>query len=361
MAEQDLRQATTTDLTNADIDYDVKHQALDSPSDSQETTWTNTDFDKWMGYYKKIPELNQSIKALAFWSFGKGVEVEVPQAKVEIENITGWGEDSFQDIMENMLRMKKVAGDAFAEIVRNEEKQVINLKPLNPKNVEIVVDKKGLIKHYNMLNKQGKRTGVILQPENMFHISNDRMGDEIHGESVVGVAEWVILARNEAMADWKRISHRSTVRIIYADTDNTTTLNTLKEQWKDGIKNGEVVIIPGLKKDMEVEQQSLPNIAPFIEWIRYLEGFFYQAVGVPRIIATSEGFTEAGGKVGFLTFEPVYTNEQRKMEADLLNQLGWKVTFNRPPSLQENVQQDEQKNAGQTGFQPNDVQAGVGE
>ena len=97
-----------------------------------------------------------------------------------------------------------------------------------------------------------------------------------------------------------------------------------------------------------------------IEWIRYLENFFYQAVGVPKIIlGGSQEFTEASSKVGYLTFEQVYAREQKELEADLWNQLAIKVEFIRPVSLKDNVTQDEAANTGQVGIQPNETEVQV--
>ena len=155
------------------------------------------------------------------------------------------------------------------------------------------------------------------------------------------------------------IKHRDlALGVLYIDSDNEDKRNQLIQQYENAIKNGEVLVLP---KDTAKLDNAQITPQQRLEWIRYLENFFYQAVGVPRIIATSEGFTEAGGKVGFLTFEPIYTSEQTILESDLFNQLAFKITFNRPPSLQGTTQEDEQKNAGQVGFQPNDTTAGVGE
>jgi len=37
-------------------------------------------------------------------------------------------------------------------------------------------------------------------------------------------------------------------------------------------------------------------------WISYLENFIYQTIGVPRSIATSDGTSEVGGKMGNVNF-----------------------------------------------------------
>jgi len=140
------------------------------------------------------------------------------------------------------------------------------------------------------------------------------------------------------------------------DSDDTTKLSTLNAQYAAAVKNGEVLIVPKGIGFMDAPT----NYIDTIDWIRYLEGFFYQAVGVPRAIANTESFTEASSKVGYLTFEPVYVEEQTLLEQDLWNQLGIKVTFNRPPSLSGVMQSDESKNTGQMGFQQNEMTAQVG-
>lgn len=357
MAKLDLRETTTTNLTGGVDNWEAGTQDLESPV-GKESSWQNNDFTTWLAYYKTDPQLKQTLIALGIWAFGKGYDADTP-TNVLLDRITGSGEDTFSSICQNLLVMKKLNGDAYAEIIRNDKGTLINLKPLNPGNVKVVFNEQGLITRYEMLDEEGQTTNKI-QPKDMFHTVNDRIGDEIHGLSVVENIQWALDAKNEAMVDWKRISHRSTIRIMYVDDDNDTPIAELQEQYKDAIKKGEVLILPGSKKDMELEDINVPPIASFLDWIRYLDNYIYQVIGVPKIIATSEGFTEAGGKVGFLTFEPVYTKEQSELEKDLWNQLALKVTFKRPPSLQDNVQEDETKNTGQTGFQPNDTQAGVG-
>jgi hypothetical protein len=83
-------------------------------------------------------------------------------------------------------------------------------------------------------------------------------------------------------------------------------------------------------------------------------------VGVPKAIANTADFTEAASKVGYMTFEPVYVEEQTLMEQDILKQLGLRVKFNRPPSLGGMMSEDEAKNTGQLSIQPNEVTATAG-
>ena len=50
---------------------------------------------------------------------------------------------------------------------------------------------------------------------------------------------------------------------------------------------------PVKKEDANIEDLVAPPIAAFLEWIRYLENIFYQAVGVPRVIANSDNYTQS--------------------------------------------------------------------
>ena len=357
MVTTDYSASVITDMTNKLTDYSVDSVSTDAAGDQPETEYTNPRWSQQLGYFKKIPELNRAITALTIWTAGKGYTAKPPYETI-LENITGWGEDTFTSIMINMIKCKKIGGDAFAEIIRNPDTgTLINLKPLDPGSIKIIVNRKGIIKRYEQVSKT-KDPNREISPEKMLHLCNDRIADEIHGTSIIDVCEQVILARNEMMADRRKVLHRNVVpvRIIEVDSDNPAKIAKLKGQYQDVINKGEVIIVP--KGNVEIKDSN-PVIVDSLQDIRYLENFFYQAVGVPKIIATSEDFTEAGGKVGFLTFEPVYTNEQTQLEGDLWNQLAIRVTFKRPPSLGGDLARDEAKDP--QAFQPNDTEAGVGE
>lgn len=356
MAELEINQSSTTNMANTVDDYSVASDTPDQEGEGQNETWYDyPESDEYLGYYKKIPELKKAIDALATWTVGKGFETN-DTYRVIVDKFTGWGEDSIQSILWNLQVQKKVFGDAFAEIIRSDSGTVINLKPLYTGDMRVVVDTKGMIKRYEQRTKSNGKDGVKrFQPNEILHLVNDRVAGEIHGTSVIEACKWVIDARNEALTDERKIKHRElAMGILYVDTDNSTKLSNIKSKYEDAIKNGEVLVLP---KDTAELKDSGVKPTDRIAWIQYLENFFYQAVGVPRVIATSENFTEAASKVGYITFEPIYTREQTDMEADLWNQVAIKVKFNRPPSLTGAVSESEQKNTGQLGIQPNEVQA----
>ena len=352
--------STTTQL-NSLPKYSVASQALVEASVQEKTYSTNNQY--WaerLGYYKKIPELKQAVDSLALWVAGKGWTCELVDDKITLEGISGWGEDTFDSLMQQAIFIKKIQGEAYFEIVRPEG-ELINLKPISPGRMRNVVDPKGILIEYEEVDpKEPNKAVRTYKPNEIFHIVNGRVANEIQGTSVIESCQWIIDARNEAMSDLRRIMHRSTIRVLYVDMDDTTKIGTIRNQYKEAIKNGEVLILPGKPSENAFQDLQVPPTQAYLEWIRYLENVFYQAVGIPKIIlGGSQEFTEASSKVGYLTFEQVYAAEQRLLEQDIWNQLGIRVTFERPVSLKEDIVNDEAANTGQVGFQPNEAEVGV--
>ena len=324
LAESEARFRTLSDS--------VASQALDSHGEQQdETYWDYPDAPENLGYYKSVPELKSAIDSLAVWTAGKGTVADI-RTTVILESLTGWGEDTFSSIMQNLIVQKKVFGDAFAEIIRDEETgELINLKPLYPGDMRTVVGSDGIIERYEQRTRTRKGGNKKFQPFEILHLVNDRIGNEIHGVSVIEVCKWVIDARNEAMRDRRTIMHRMiALGILELDTQDPAKIAAAMTAYQNAVKNGEVLVLP---KGVAELKENPVKVEDHLPWIQYLEGFFYQAVRVPRVIASSQDYTEAASKVGFMTFEPVYTNEQTLLEADLWRQLGLRVMFNRPPSL----------------------------
>lgn len=354
MAETKLQGTTTTSSTIQD--YTVTPRTTDGINQAGETIWSNPDFAKWFGYYKSIPELKKPVDALATYTIGNGYTCLLTSDEVALEHVIGSGEDTFESIMWNMLVIKKVNGDAYAEIIRDNDGNLINLKPLSPADVTIIYDDKGLIKEYEHTKKNVTNKIKI---QDMFHIMNDRVADETHGTSVVEVCQWVIDTRNELMADKRRMHHRSTIRIMEVDSDNSTQISNLKTQYAEAIKNGEVLIVP--KGQIGFPEAPIAYIDT-MEFIRYLEGFFYQALGVPKVIlGGTEGIIEASSKVSLFAFDQVWKYEQRQLEKDIWNQLAIRLKFYSPSSLKDEMVSSDAANTGQVGFQPNATTIGSGQ
>lgn len=356
MANLNLSKGTTTDFTNQVEDFIVAQKSLDNanPIDG-EYYWY---FDKAttnFGYYFTIPEIHSAANALATWAVGKGWETDDILLKEILRHITGTGKDTFEQIMWNHEVVKLVVGDAFIEVKKIENGKIANMIPISPERVRIVYGKNGLIKRYDVWN--GEKF-IPIKKEDMLHSSNKRIGDQVHGTSQIDATKWVIDARNEALADERTIKHRDkALGIAYYKTNNAGKIAYANTQIEKAVNKGEMLGLP--EDTAEIKPYPSRSSEDRTSWIQYLENFFYQTFGVPRSIATSDGTSEVGGKMGHVIFEPIYTKEQMDLEGDLWAQQQIKITFNRPPSLGGLVQDTMQKNTGQTNIQPNDVEASM--
>jgi hypothetical protein len=352
MAELNLSQATTTNFSSMIPDFIVSQRNLDAVNNSNEETFYY--FDKattYFGYYLAIPEIFSAANALATWTTHRGWKAKDPLTKGILDHVKGMGKDTFTQIMWNHEVTKLICGDAFIEVKRDDKKGIIvNMIPISPERIRIVFDKEGMIKRYDAWN--GLKW-VEIKKENMLHSSNKRIGDQMHGISQIEPSKFIIDARNEALSDERVIKHRDkALGIAYYQTDKSNKIAYANSMIEQAVKNGEMVGLP--EGTVKIEPYPSRSSEDRTGWISYLENFFYQVFGVPRSIATSDGTSEVGGKMGHVIFEPIYTKEQVDLEDDLWNQQAISIKFNRPPSLGGLVQEEEAKNTGQTRIQPND-------
>lgn len=359
MAELDIAQTTTPTIVT---DYTVDSQSTDGVTET-ETYWDNLDFGRYFGIYNKIAKIKMAINAYATWVLGLGWTARLPETEAQLKRMKGWGEDSFTSILWNMLVIKKVNGDSYADIKKNNKQtSLINIKPLNPASMRTVVSKNGIIQRYEQRNRvTGKRIGEKINPNKILHFCNDRVADNIHGTSVIEALEWNVEAQEEAKRTHRKMIKRNgVVRVIEIATDDVTKRAAFKAEWKDAIDNGDVLILPkGVAEAKDWHGQLDTN--GVIAWLGYLDDEFFQMIGIPKIIVGGSGQIEGDSKISYLTFEQIYLRETNELKADLKNQLGIEIEFNKPASLKQELVSSEAANTSQVGFQPNDTTAGVGE
>lgn len=358
MGTQNVSNSTTTDLTTGVLDYSITAKASDYVSGGQEETyWYFTDASTNLTYYKKDAALYSGLNTLADWVCGRGFTPVSTLDKAKLSLIRGNGKETFESIIRNQFIVKELQGDSFAEIIRADNNkitsQLINLRSISPERVRLVISPDGMLKRYDVL-VNGEWKPIPL--ERMFHLG-ERIGDEIHGTGIMGPLKIGIDMFNEAKNDWRRISHRSSLRVLYVDVFNTNKINAIREQYKEGIKNGEVLILPGKRGEIEFEDLKLPDVNAFLNWIQYQENFFYQSLRIPKaIMGGTVAVSEGNSKVGILSFEQVYLTKQRQLEQDIWAQLFIMGEFDSPDSMMPQMQENEAANTSQTSMQPKDTQ-----
>ncbi|MAG40038.1 hypothetical protein CMI41_03660 [Candidatus Pacearchaeota archaeon] len=339
-------------MTNTVTDFSVAPVETEAANDQPETEYMNTLWSQQYGYYKTIPELRAVIDAKARWTIGKGFETD-PQTKFILDSIIGFGKDTFNTILENLIRTMNIGGDSFAEIIRDKDDNFVNLKPIDPGTIKIIVNRKGLIKRYEQTTKT-KETSITTEftKESIFHLSRNRTADEVHGISLIdssttglGLVD-IILARNEAMADMRQLMHRHVKPIIkwQLDTDDTKKIAEFKAKADQATNKGENIFIP--LGAVEHEVVSVPTNATLnpLPWIQQLNQYFFQAAGVPQIIVGgSQEITEATAKILYLAFQQTIEEDQLYIEEQLDIQVGLKIELEFPASLENELLSDQKK------------------
>ena len=336
MPETDIGQATASNLKDAVKDFSVDAISTDAAGDQKEFTWQSVNWTKYLGYYKKIPELKIAIDTKANWTAGAGYEAD-EQTTLLLGTIKGNGKDTFTSILKNMIRIKTIDGDSYAEIIRDDEGILVNLKPLAPDSIKAVQNEKGQFIRYEQVSKVKGNPNKDFKVEDIFHLSRDRIADEIHGISVISAVETIILMRNEAMDDWKKVLHRNVypITVFKLDTDDEDKIAAFKAKQDAARGAGENMYIP--KGAVEIEPGGVaPNstLNP-ITWINQLNDYFFQAVNAPQIIiGNAKEFTDASAKIVYLAYEQNVKGEQLYEEEQILLQLNIELKLIFPASLQ---------------------------
>jgi len=357
MPETNITSAQSGTQADTFKDYSVATADTDSAHTLKETKYYFSDWTKHFGFYKKIPELKAAIDAKAIWTIGNGF-VSNELTEIALGQLTGFGKDSFNTIMENMLITKHIAGDAFAEIIRDSEGQLVNLKPLNPGTMCIVANDKGVIIRYEQSSRVKDGKPKPFQPEDIFHLSRNRVADEIHGQSLIPEVEDIILMRNEAMADYKKLLHRNIfpVRIWSLDTDIPAKITAFKAKVAESKYAGEDIFIPMGAVTSELAAVPSNSTLNPLPWINQLNQYFFQATGVPQIVVGgAQEITEASAKIAYLAWEQTVSSEQRETEEQFLIQLNLEITFEFPASLQNEMLSGKQKEGSMQASTPEDT------
>jgi len=330
--------------------FSVDPQQTDGPTDQKETTWMNTQddvtFEDALGYYKdeKTPEITSVIDTGSNWVAGKGYDAD-EETTMLLDTMRGNGFDTFNSIIENGERTKELGGNFYAEIIRDEEDNLVNLKPLDPAVMKHHASRNGIITHFTQVSKT-KKPDKKFMPDKIFYIPRNRIADEIRGRGIAGKLKLIIDMKNEAMRDQRIAMHLNVV-----------------PRWKFKLKTDDPVEIAAYKAKMDaatglneniyepfdVSESELISVPPNstlnpMVWIQYLDDLFYQVGGVPKIIiGGTGGFTEQAVTITYLAFQQNIEKRQLYWEEQILAQLNLVIKLIKPASVENNLLTDAQK------------------
>ena len=362
-----ISSATSSNMTDNVSDVEIYAQNTDVAGEQEETEYINSEWSDQLGIYKSIPEVKTAIDMRAIWTIGKGWKADDPKTRVLLNHIRGFGRDTFNSILKNMIVCARIGGDAFAEIILDEDDDLFNLKPKDPGSMKIIVNRKGEIIRYEQISKTGKKKTKIAEwkPSEIFHLTNKRVADEMHGTGDIESLQGIVEAANESFSDMRKLMHRHVKPIMCFKlaTDDTTKISAFVTKMDAVVNKGENIYIP--QDTVEFELISVPANATLnpLPWREHLKNYFYQVVGIPQIIlgGASDTFTEATAKVAYLAFQQSVEDEQQTIEDAVKRQLFMEIDLEFPASMENELISDQNKDQETTSLmQPSDTTAFAG-
>ena len=245
-----------------------------------------------------------------------------------------------------------VAGDSYAHIIRNKENtKIINIKPLNPGKMKIVVDGAGMIKRYEQITKnptkgignkiknafRGKeKVHMTFEPNEIFHLSYNRMADQIHGLSKIDAIEPIIKADEEMFTVTSKVMRQQAIPFIIFKykTDNEDKIGAIVNKIRKIREKYDDLHIPDDENLLSWEVVQISPSQILLTYQDNLRNKFYRAIGLPQLVPGGGGAsTDSDARVIYLAFEQLVTQRQLYLQKQTYDQLGWKLRFNPPTTI----------------------------
>ena len=361
MTDNRISSAVASDLTTAMTDFSVNAQTPEGATAHGETRWYNDKFTTYFGYYtdEKVPEITAIIDAKGKWVVGKGFKADEITTML-LDTIKGNGKQTFNSILDNAERTMEIGGNFYAEIIRDDEENFINLKVLDPSTMVNVANPNGTLKHFEQISKV-KEPNRIIPLDKIFYLARNPVADEIHGRGIIQKLKLILDMKNEAMADQRKAMHWNVIPRwkFKLKSDDPTEIAAYKAKQDTATGTGENIYEP-----FEVSESELIAVAPNatlnpMAWIEYLDNLLYETGGVPKIIiGGTGGFTEQAVTITYLSFQQTIEARQLYMEEQILSQLNLVVNLEFPATVENNLLSDKKKD-GPMNIDPSETTAGA--
>ena len=318
------------DTTGTVSELDVSTEVVTTPTETteDENLYYNRNWPTYNGYYKNHNPVKEVVNKLGVWSVGRGITGE----EETLNKWTGWGKDSAEDIVNNLVRVRHINGDSYAEAVREKtilnlfgklkgKGKILNLKPLDPGKVIHVTDDKGILIRYEYIRKD--KINQKFDPKQILHLILNRDANEVHGTGDIQSITSYLDKIKQLDDDMSVLFHKFVVPTIMfkLNTDNTTKIAEYKTNMDKALNTAGNIYIPQKAVEHEiVEAKERGQNAT--EWRKLWVDEVVRSGGVPALIMAQEaGTSEASSKMVVFTWEQVIRNEQKYVETQFKNQL----------------------------------------
>ena len=344
--------------TSSGLDQSIKVQTTDTldtegPSGLEETRSTSyTNWPTYNGYYNSHNSIRSVINKLGMWSVGKGYKAD-KATTARLDKVVGWGKDSFNEVMDNQIRVMHINGDSYAEIItegnkplKDDGSNLINLKPLNPGRMINVVNSQGMLIHYIQTMADGTEKKHSL--EKIFHLTQNRVADEIHGHGDIEALITFLDKIKQLDEDMSVMFHRFVVPLLIwkLNTDNDAAIAKFKIQEAAAWNKGDNLVTPEKAVEWSLVEAGKNGVDPMTWRNKWVEEVI-KGGGVPALIMAIEaGTTEASSKMVYLAWQQPIEDSQLKVENNVKSQLHQKIKYEFPARIEENLGEDEGKDGG---------------
>lgn len=355
----DLNKTTVLDF--GDVTTAIPSADTDGISAGNETRWQNSEWREQYGAFVNVAEYQNALLMKGIWNTGKGWTSDERTTQM-LNRIDGWGKDTFDDIIFNADVMSMAAGDSYAQIIREEGGELINLKPLNPGTIRHVVNTQGRLKAYEQTARTAdKKVIKTFKPTEIFHLCFNRMADQTHGISIYNKLKPIIQADEKAFEIMQKIMAFQAVPFIIwkLKTDDDATINAFIEKIRSVREKYGDLFIPDDENLITHEVVQLNPTPIIMGWRDDLRNKFYRALGLPQIVpGGGEKGTGSESRTIYLAFEQLVAQRQRYLELQIKKQLGLNVKFYPPTTMSELIGQTENK-TNEFSAQASEVNAGA--
>ena len=364
----DISNATTS----SGLDQTMKIQTTDAEDvdragTKKDVKWVNDKWTTYNSYAKNHSSVKSVMSKLGLWTLGKGFTADKKTEKI-LNKLVGWGKEPVNEIFDNHIRVKHINGDSYAEIVTPDGEELkpngsnlLNLKPLNPESIGHVINPQGMLEGYKQKLSNGKEKPLRLNQ--VFHLCLNRTADEIHGTGDIQSLMTFLDKIKQLDEDMAVFFHRFVVPLVIwkLNTDDPATMTKFKAQEKETWNKGDNLIVPDTAVDWKLMEAGagVGNVANPMNWRNKWVEEVIKGGGVPALImAIESGTTEASSKMVFLAWGMTIEKEQRDFEAQVKLQLGLTIKLPDPPSIEQDLNNDEKKDKNpSTKVKPSEVTA----
>lgn len=318
------------------------------PTENQEYI---VDWEKWHGIYRTIPEFKTSTLTNVAWIIGRKIGMDEKTEKIT-KKFKGQGKDTFRQLLFNHKLTSKICGDAYMEKVRDKAGRLINIIPKDPGTIRIVANPKGRIIKYEQVfikSKSPKDIKVIADwdVDDIFHTSNNRIADEIHGIPDSESMQVLIKSRKQIEQTYAVTLHRYMKPTFFyeTNTDDPTEIERIKTIIDNTIKNFENAVLPkGTLEAIKETKVAQFSILDPIPWMTFLSKNFTRNSRVPDIVqGESRESAISSGELNYISFKEKIIQEQLEYAEDIEKQLGLIVSFTEPREISIEAQQNKSK------------------